>query len=113
MALPDAPDFEIDVHRAKEMIDNDEVRVVDVRSQFQAPAMPGAEYVPLEQILAQPATVIPTGKPVLFICNIGQTSGVATQMAKALNVVDAYNMQGGMTAWAEAGYDTEDPAADH
>jgi rhodanese-related sulfurtransferase len=34
-------------------------------------------------------------------------------MAKAMNVVDAYNMQGGMTAWAEAGYDTEDPPADH
>jgi hydroxyacylglutathione hydrolase len=113
MALPDSPDFEVDVHKAKEMIDNNEVRVVDVRTQFQAPAMLGADYVPLDEILAQPATAIPTGKPVLFICNIGQTSSVATQMAKAMNVVDAYNMQGGMTAWAEAGYDTEDPPAGH
>ena len=113
MGLPGAPEFEVDVHQAKDMIDNGKVTVVDVRTQFHAPAMPNGEYIALEDILARPSEVIPTGKPVLFICNVGQASGVATQMAKALNVVDAYNMQGGMTAWAEVGYETEEPPASH
>ena len=95
------------------MIENGEVDVVDVRTQFHAPAMPGADYVPLDDILARPTEVIPAGKPLLFICNVGQTSAVATQMARALSVTDAYNMAGGMTAWAEAGYETEDPPAGH
>ena len=76
------------------MIEKGEVDVVDVRTQFQAPAMPGADYVPLDDILARPAEVIPSGKPLLFICNVGQTSAVATQMARALSVTDAYNMAG-------------------
>ena len=42
--------------------------------------------MPLDDILARPAEVIPSGKPLLFICNVGQTSAVATQMARALNV---------------------------
>ncbi len=113
MSLPGTPDYDVDVHQAKAMIDKGEVRVIDVRTQFSAPAMPGVSYVPLDDILSRPAEAIPTGTPVLFICNVGQTSSVATQMAKALDVVDAYNMQGGMTAWAEAGYQTEDPPAAH
>ena len=56
---------------------------------------------------------IPTDKPILFICNVGQTSGVATQMATALGLNQAYNMQGGMEAWEAAGYDTEEPPAGH
>ena len=95
------------------MIENGEVDVVDVRTQFHAPAMPGADYVPLDEILARPGEVIPTGKPLLFICNVGQTSAVATQMARALNVTEAYNMAGGMTEWAAAGYETEEPPAGH
>lgn len=114
MGLPGTPDFDVDVHKAKEMIESGEVDVVDVRTQFHAPAMPGVAYVPLDDILARPADVIPSGgKPLLFICNVGQTSAVATQMARALNVTEAYNMAGGMTAWAEAGYETEDPPAAH
>ena len=97
MGLPGTPDFDVDVHKAKEMIEKGEVDVVDVRTQFHAPAMPGADYVPLDDILARPAEVIPSGKPLLFICNVGQTSAVATQMARALSVTDAYNMAGGMT----------------
>ena len=34
-------------------------------------------------------------------------------MARALNVTEAYNMAGGMTEWAEAGYETEEPPAGH
>ena len=113
MDLPGSPDFDVDIHKAKEMIENGEVDVVDVRTQFHAPAMPGADYVPLDEILARPAEVIPAGKPLLFICNVGQTSAVATQMARALNVTEAYNMAGGMTEWAEAGYETEEPPAGH
>ena len=112
MGLPGAPEGEVDVHEAKRMVDDDEVRVVDVRTQFQFPAMPGAAYVPLTDILTRPKDVLETDKPILFICNVGQTSGVAMQMAHAMGIADAYNMMGGMEAWEQAGYGTEDPPAE-
>ena len=113
MAAAQIPSNEVDVHEAKKLVEQDDVRVIDVRTQFPFPAMPGAEYVPLEDILARPTEAIPTDKPILFICNVGQTSGVATQMATALGLNQAYNMQGGMEAWEAAGYDTEEPPAGH
>jgi len=69
--------------------------------------------LPVEDILAWSTEAIPTDKPILFICNVGQTSGVATQMATALGLNQAYNMQGGMEAWEAAGYDTEEPPDGH
>ena len=59
MGLPGSPDFDVDIHKAKEMIENGEVDVVDVRTQFHAPAMPGADYVPLDDILARPGRCHP------------------------------------------------------
>lgn len=112
MGQEDVPAGEVDVHEAKRMVDSDEVSVVDVRTQFPFRAMAGAAYIPLEDILTRPMEVLETDKPVLFICNVGQTSGVATQMAHAMGVANAYNMMGGMKAWEEAGYETEDPPAD-
>lgn len=109
MASTGLPSNEVDVQEAKLLIERDEVRVIDVRAQFQYRAMPGADYVPLEDILARPTEVVPNDKPILFICNVGQTSGVATQMATALGIVKVYNMRGGMEAWEEAGFETEDP----
>ena len=99
----------IDIHAAKQLVDEGKVEVVDVRSQFRAPAMANASYVPLEDILARPKDVLPKGKAVLFICNVGQASGVAMQMAAAMGIGEVYNMEGGMEAWAEAGYPTVPP----
>ncbi len=113
MGIPGAPTNEVDVQEAKQLIEDGKVRVIDVRTQFRFPAMPGAEFVALEDILQKPNEAVPTDKPILFICNVGQTSGVATQMATALGVVKAYNMKGGMEAWEQAGFDTVEPPADH
>ncbi len=109
MGLPGAPSNEVDVHEAKKLIDEGKVRVVDVRTDFRFPAMSGAEFIPLEDILARPEEVLPADEPVLFVCNVGQTSGVATQMALAMGRTATYNMQGGMEAWTEAGYETTEP----
>lgn len=111
--IPGAPTNEVDVEEAKQLIEDGKVRVIDVRTQFRFLAMPGAEFVPLEDILQKPNEAVPTDKPILFICNVGQASGVATQMATALGVVKAYNMKGGMEAWEQAGFDTVEPPADH
>ena len=109
MGLPGAPSNEVDVHEARNLIDEGKVRVVDVRTDFRFPAMAGADYIPLEDILARPQEVLPVGESVLFICNVGQTSGVATQMALAMGHAATYNMKGGMEAWTEAGYQTTEP----
>ena len=113
MTAANSPSNQVDVHEAKRLVDAGEVRVVDVRTQFPFPTMAGAEFVPLEDILARPSEVLPTDKPILFVCNVGQTSAVATQMATALGLNTAYNMQGGMEAWQAAGFPTVDPPDEH
>lgn len=109
MGLLGASSNEVDVHAAKKLIGEGKVRVIDVRTEFRFPTMSGAEFIPLEDILARPEEVLPVDEPLLFICNVGQTSGVATQMALAMGHSASYNMTGGMEAWTEAGYETTEP----
>ena len=111
MLVSPNPENELDVHQAKRRIEADDARVIDVRTRFRFPAMPGAEYVPLEDILVRPQEALPNDKPIIFICEVGQASGVATQMALAMGLTEVFNMRGGMEAWVEAGYETAEPPA--
>ena len=45
-------------------------------------------------------------KPVIFQCRLGARSGLATQAFRAAGY-DAYNMTGGILAWADAGLPLE------
>ena len=45
-------------------------------------------------------------KPVIFQCRVGRRSALATQAFRAVGF-DAYNMRGGIQAWAEEGLPLE------
>ena len=108
---PGEPFTRLDVHEAKQMIDEDDVQVIDSREPHEHAEghVPGSIQIQHMATMAQ-ADKIARDKPVLFICKSGQRSAVAAEFAAALGISDIYSVDGGHDAWRAAGYplDTED-----
>ena len=77
--------------------------LIDVREQdeWDAGHSPDARLVPLSELQAR-VDEIPTDQPVLIVCHSGGRSLRATAFLRAEGV-DAINVVGGMSAWAQAG----------
>ena len=99
--------------RAQELMRDPSVSIVDVRDEdkFQEATLAGASLIPLNDILLDPEGNLPTGD-IMFICNVGRMSGVASQMAAAVGRDNIYNLAGGMTGWIEDGLPFEGTLAD-
>jgi rhodanese-related sulfurtransferase len=99
--------FEVDVHTAHEWIKNGEAVMIDVREPVENEDLriPGATLIPLSQF---DVGQIPAheGKKLLVHCASGGRSARATERC-VLAGVEAYNVQGGIIAWHDAGYVTE------
>jgi rhodanese-related sulfurtransferase len=108
---PDEPFTRIDVHEAKEMIDNGDVQVIDSRELYEHAEghVPGSLQIAHMATLPR-ASELATDKPILFICKSGQRSAVAAEFAASVGLTDLYNVEGGHDAWIAAGYevDTDD-----
>ena len=88
----------------KALIDGGEYEVVDVREGWERERghIPGSRHVVLSRILANP-TSLEFKDRTIFVCEIGERSAVASEMAVALGVKDVVNFRGGHRAWREAG----------
>lgn len=104
---PDEPFARVSVDEAREMINAGKVKIVDVREpgEFAADHLANAELVPLQAFLRNPSKV--SGSGILFVCEMGQRSAVAAEMAAAVGITDVYNLEGGMNAWRNKGYPVE------
>lgn len=93
---------------ARERVARGELHVVDVREQWEYARdhIPNATLTPLGQIIARPQEAI-TLDNVLFVCEVGQRSAVAAEMAAALGMQHVFNLEGGMQAWRTAGLPVE------
>lgn len=85
-------------------LDADSVALVDVRevNEYESGHAPGAINLPLSHF--DPAA-LPTGKPVVLICQAGGRSGRALAAAKAAGVTDIVHYAGGMSGWRSHGGD--------
>lgn len=109
---PGEPFVRVDPKAAKQRIDSGELTVVDVRepAEYQRDHIPGAKLIPLGQIIARPAELLAgqsVGDNVLFVCEVGQRSGVAAELAASAGMEHPFNLDGGMQAWRAAGLATE------
>lgn len=97
-----------DVHRR---LTEDGWTVVDVReaSERDAARIPGTRHVEMERLTAE-AETIDRDRPVIFVCHVGSRSGMATQAFRASGW-EAYNLRGGIVAWAQAGLPVEPEGA--
>jgi sulfur-carrier protein adenylyltransferase/sulfurtransferase len=106
----DSPFRDLKIDDIKPLIDEG-YEVVDVREpwEYERGHVPGARNVVLAQILANPGAQKFRDRSI-FVCEVGERSAVASEMAVALGVKDVVNFRGGTRAWREAGMPLEMPS---
>ena len=97
------PSHELPPERLKELLDRGEVELVDVREQYEweEGRIAGARHIELERVAGR-ADELPRERPVVFACRLGARSAMVTEAFRAAGY-EAYNLSGGLTAWAESG----------
>lgn len=103
-----APFRELNLDDVKKLINEGGHEVVDVREDWEwnRGHIPGARHVVLASILANP-TAQKLQDGTIFVCQAGDRSAVASEMAVALGVKDVVNFRGGTKAWKDAGLPLE------
>jgi rhodanese-related sulfurtransferase len=81
-----------------------EIQLVDCREPYEwhAGHVDGAIFLPLNSIMAGAGTDLDKERPIAVICRSGNRSELASMMFQARGY-EAYNVGGGMEAWAAAG----------
>ncbi|HEY8475632.1 MAG TPA: rhodanese-like domain-containing protein [Chloroflexota bacterium] len=99
----------VTVEQAKEMIDRGEVTVIDVREpwEYQRGHVPGAQLIPLNQILTRGRELLQGKESILFVCGVGERSAVACEAAAAFGLKKLYNLEGGTQRWVKLGLPVE------
>ena len=111
---PNEPFTRITVAEAKEKLDMGEAVMVDVRNpeEYVEVHAAGVRLIPVNTVLGEIKQIreFAGSKEVLFICKSGQRSALAAEYATAAGVTEIalYNVEGGTTAWVDAGYPTGD-----
>ncbi len=105
---PAEPFGRLSAQEMNKRVADGELKVVDVREpwEYARDHIPTATLTPLGQIIARPQEAI-TSDHVVFVCEVGQRSAVAAEMAAALGMQHVYNLEGGMQAWRTAGLSVE------
>ena len=98
----------VDVATVKALQDRADVVVLDVREQteYDAGHIPGVKLIPLGQVPSRMAE-IPKDKPVIVTCRSGNRSGQAADFLRQQGYTNVHNMEGGITAWQQAGLPIE------
>jgi rhodanese-related sulfurtransferase len=81
-----------------------DIQLVDCRElyEWEAGRIDGAVYLPLNSIMAGAGSDLDLERPIAVICRSGNRSELATMMLQARGF-EAYNVEGGMEAWAAEG----------
>jgi rhodanese-related sulfurtransferase len=97
---------EVDVHTVAEIKAREDVFLLDVREQWEYDEghIPGVTLLPMGEVPAR-LDEIPTDKEVIVTCRSGNRSGQVTDYLRQNGFDNVHNMQGGIVAWDEAGYE--------
>lgn len=95
---------EIDVIGLKDMLAQGGIRLVDVRTDAEIAqgVIGGADKLPLHLLPARLGE-LDAAATTVFYCRMGGRSAQAAAYAAAQGFSDAYNLLGGIEAWAQAG----------
>lgn len=96
---------DVSVHEAKDMLDDGDVFLLDVRteSEFNSGHLKGSVNIEVSQ-LGSRLDNVPADKVILVYCRTGVRSVRASKTLVNAGYMDVYNMKGGITAWMSAGY---------
>ena len=94
----------IDVMELRTMLAAGGIRLVDVRTDAEIARgyIEGAVKLPLH-LLPMRLHEMEAGVPTVFYCQMGGRSAQAAAFAAAQGFDKAYNLQGGIAAWAQSG----------
>ncbi len=92
----------------KQLLENRSITLLDVRepSEYREEHIEAAILLPLSTLDDQPVSIDPSGKLVLY-CRSGNRSRQAAGKLQALGYRNLSHLEGGITAWKKAGYDTK------
>ena len=100
----------IDPITAHEWLENNEAIVIDVREphEYQESHIPGAHLIPLATITKAHLPNITQNKKIIIHCKFGKRgSSACEKLLSENNALDIYNLDGGITAWENAGFKTQ------
>jgi rhodanese-related sulfurtransferase len=91
---------------AADLLAHTGIDVVDVRDEreFHAGHVPGARNIPLETLRADPDKFLAHDKTIVFVCAKGARSLTAAKLAERLGYEHVANLEGGTSAWSNAGF---------
>ncbi len=100
--------IEIDARTVREWLDREEAVLVDVReaAEYAEERIPGTVALPLSAFDPGKLPNEP-GKKTVLTCFIGHRSAEAAEQLFAAGHESAFQLDGGLFAWKEAGYATE------
>src|SRR5262245_29006420 len=92
--------------RLSELLSNPNAQLIDVRDhhEWAGGHIEGARSLPLDQLRADPERELPKDATLIFICAKGARSLTAAKMIERLGYPSIYNVDGGTTACARAGF---------
>lgn len=98
----------IDVDTLKSKMDAEsDLCLIDVRELYEwnEAHIPGAIHIPKDEIVERIASVAPDkAKPVYLHCKAGVRSMASAQRLAEMGYKELYSVDGGITAWALAGF---------
>ena len=102
-----APALDISPAKARELVEAG-AALVDVRETWEwaASRIPGATLIPMSE-LPQRIGEIPTDRPVVVYCAVGQRSAAVVEALRQMGHAQAYNIAGGLVAWMNDQYPVE------
>ncbi len=91
---------DVTVGQAKKLIDNDEVVVIDVRTQgeYDEGHIPNAMLIPVDEIDNR-MEEMDKDAPYLIVCRSGNRSATASELLAKNGFEKVKNMEGGMNKW--------------
>lgn len=94
----------VDTLVATQMVNQKHAVFVDVRpaEEYAKGHIPQARSLPLDQIDGR-AQTLPKNKPLIVVCATGRNAGAAATQLKAKGLENVVTLNGGMTAWQQAG----------
>lgn len=101
-------DFKIiDVIELNTMLQQEKIRLVDVRTDAEVAngKIAQADAIPLH-LLPMRLSELDNNAKTVFYCQMGGRSAQAASFASSNGFVDVYNVQGGIAAWRNAGLPT-------
>ena len=90
-----------------------QVMVIDIREpdEHAQGVAPGARLVPMKQVAAHWATLVPDkNKPVLLVCRSQNRSSALAKALREQGITNVRYVEGGMNEWARRGWPMVKPA---